>query len=94
VVLPEGERLARLEEQVRGVREDMAELVAELGRGRQRLHKLEGGQAVILASQDAARKEVERRQKRLEWRLQILTVVIAVAAVVAPIVSAILITNR
>jgi predicted nuclease with TOPRIM domain len=81
----EGERLVRVEEQLKGVREDLKELTAEQRRTRDRIHKIEGLQAMLVDVNKQRQGETEKRQHRLEWRLQVLTVVIAVAAIVVPV---------
>lgn len=85
----EGARIARLEERVNGVRVDMSELVAEQLRHRTRLHNLEGICATFLDQQRENRRGEARQYRRLELRLQVLTVVIAIAAIATPIVIAI-----
>lgn len=44
-------------------------------------------------AQDAARQAEAKQYRRMEWRLQILTFVVAVAAVVVPIVVTLLHTR-
>lgn len=86
----EGVAIARLQEQLRALASDVAELVTEVEKARQRLHKLEGTTALFLnAQQDARRKEAEQYRK-LGVRIQVLTVVVGLAAILAPIVSVIL----
>lgn len=86
---PDGVKIARLQEQLQGVRDDVSELVAEGKRTRTRLHNLEGFAAAYLDVQRENRRSEARQYRRLESRLQVLTVVIALAAVVVPIVVAI-----
>ena len=85
----EGARIARLEERVAGVREDMTELVAEQQRHRIRLHNLEGICSAFVDQQRENRRSEANQYRRLELRLQVLTVVIAIAAIATPIVIAI-----
>lgn len=79
-----------MEEQLRGVREDLKELTAEQRRARDRLHKIEGLQAMLVNVNKQRQGETEKRQHRLEWRMQILTVVIAIAAIVVPVMLVLL----
>jgi len=86
---PDGVRMARLEERLTGVREDMTAIVAEQLRHRTRLHNLEGICGTFLDEQRENRRSEDRQYRRLELRLQVLTVVIAIAAIATPIVVAI-----
>lgn len=85
----EGARIARLEERVAGVREDMTAFVAEQERHRTRLHNLEGICGTFLDQQRENRRMEASQYRRLELRLQVLTVVIAIAAIATPIIIAI-----
>ena len=73
-----------MEEQLRGVREDVSELVAESQRNRRRLHDLEGVTGALVSADTQRKRDDRRKQERLEIRLQVLTAVVAVAAVVEP----------
>lgn len=86
----EGARIARLEERVAGVREDLGELVAEQLRHRTRLHNLEGICATFLDQQRENRRSEARQYRRLEVRMQVLTIAVAIGAIFAPIVVAVL----
>ena len=83
----DGVAIARLQEQIRGVREDVAAIVDEQRRTRTRLHNLEGIAQTYVDAQKVNRRREEAQYRRLELRLQVLTVVIGVAAVVAPILT-------
>jgi len=85
----EGARIARLEERVAGVREDMGDLVAEQLRHRTRLHNLEGIIATFVDQQRENRRGEARQYRRLEVRMQVLTIAVAIGAIFAPIVVAI-----
>ena len=61
----DGERLATLEEQVRGLREDLAEMRVEEERTRTRLHNLEGFAQAYLDAQRVHRRDEERQYRRL-----------------------------
>ena len=76
-----------LAERIQGVREDVAELSAEQGRTRTRLHNLEGFAAAYLDMQNENRRQEARQYRRMEVRLQVLTVVLGLAAVIFPVVS-------
>lgn len=84
MVVPDGERLARLEEQVRGVREDMTELTQETQRTRRRLHDLEGIAGALVDTNTARHNEAVKRDKRMGIRIQALTAVVAGAALFEP----------
>lgn len=88
--MPEGVSNDVLAERIEGVRRDVSELAEEQKRARTRLHNLEGFAAAYLDQQRANRRGEERQYRRLELRLQALTVVIAFAAVIVPIAVAIL----
>ena len=77
-------RLARLEEQVSGLREDASDVKGEMQRTRKRLHDLEG-LAGTLVDQERARIQATRaQQEAMRVRLQVLTVVVACAALFEP----------
>lgn len=84
----EGARLARLEERVDGVREDMLDVVQEQLRHRTRLHNLEGICAAFVDQQRENRRSEVRQYRRLEVRMQVLTIAVAIGAIFAPIVVA------
>ena len=77
-----------LAERIASLKADVSELAAEQLRNRTRLHNLEGFAAAYLDTQKANRRAEAHQYRRLELRLQVLTVVIALAAVVVPIVVA------
>lgn len=77
-----------LAERIEGIKQDVSDLADETKRNRTRLHNLEGFAAAYLDTQRANRRAEDRQYRRLELRLQVLTVVIAVAAVIVPIVVA------
>lgn len=66
----------------------MTELMAEQLRHRTRLHQLEGICGTFLDQQRENRRTEANQYRRLELRLQVLTVVIAIAAIATPIVIA------
>lgn len=77
-------RLARLEEQVGGLREDAAEVKDELIRTRNRLHDLEGVSGLLVDQEKFRRQATAARQKTLERRISMLAVVVSVAALAEP----------
>lgn len=85
-----GGQLARIEEQARGVREDVQELTAEMNRTRGRLHDLEGTTAMFVEAQKENRRREEAQYQRLALRMQVAAVIVAVAAVVVPILTVLL----
>lgn len=91
MVVPDGERLARLEEQVSGVREDVIALTEEVQRGRKRMHNLEGFAAMFAEQQKENRRKEADQYRRLELRISVLTLVVGLAAVVSPIVLVVLV---
>lgn len=82
----EGERIATVEEQVRGLRGDVQELTAEQARTRERLHKLEGTTAGMV-KEAAVRAQVaaDAAQKTQRW-IQVLTAIVALAGIVGPFI--------
>jgi predicted nucleic acid-binding Zn-ribbon protein len=58
-------RLARLEEQIKGVREDVAEMHNEVERARTRLHNLEGITQMFVDAQKLNRRREEEQYRRL-----------------------------
>lgn len=90
---PYGVTVGVLEERLRGVREDVTELVMEQGRIRTRLHNLEGVASAFLEAQRVAREREERQYRNLEVAVKLLGLVVACAAVVVPIIVAILATR-
>lgn len=74
-----------LVERIEGLRDDVSAIAEEQKRARTRLHNLEGFAAAYLSVQRENRRSEARQYRRLELRLQVLTVVIAVAAIFVPI---------
>jgi len=68
----------------------MTELVAEQLRHRTRLHNLEGICASFIDQQRENRRGEARQYRRLEVRMQVLTIAVAIGAIFAPIVVAVL----
>jgi chromosome segregation ATPase len=84
------ERLARLEEQIRGVREDITELVQETNRARTRLHQLEGIAASFVDIQKENRRREAEQYQRLSLRIQLAGLLLAAAAILSPILVVLL----
>lgn len=84
----EGARIARLEERVGGVREDIDDIVREQLRHRTRLHNIEGICAAFVDQQKENRRGEARQYRRLEVRMQVLTIAVAIGAIFAPIIVA------
>jgi hypothetical protein len=66
-----------VEEQVRGLREDVAAMTAEFDRTRKRLHTLESTTQGMVKLEQASREITLQRQRGIEIRLQILTFAVA-----------------
>ena len=82
----EGERLAVVETEVRGLRDDVQALTVEQERTRQRLHSLESTtQGLVKMSAGRAQQAAAQAARTQRW-VQILTLVVAIAAVVVSIV--------
>ena len=81
----DGERLATVEAVLRELRGDMRDLNDETQRTRKRLHDLEGTTGMLVDQEKKRREATQTRQRRLEVRIQILTVVIACAALFEPV---------
>lgn len=79
-------RLARVEERLEGVREDLATLVSEVGRSRTRLHDLEGIAATLVSQERQRNRDTRTHQRRMEMRLQVLMALVALVSVVEPLV--------
>ena len=87
---PDGVKIARLDERLAAMQQDMTELVAEQHRARTRLHNLEGFAQAYLDAQKAARRSEQRQYRRLEIRVSVLTLAVGFAAIASPIIVAIL----
>lgn len=85
---PEGERIAALEQQIIDLRHDIADRKHEEERTRDRLHKIEGTMGMLVDVQKQARLQEARQYRRLEVRLQAMTIAVAVAGIIGPLVYA------
>lgn len=81
-----GERVRGVEVEIGELRKDVADLNAEVRRSRQRLHSLEGTAAALVLESRERRRRDERRDRRLEIRLHVLTIAVAGAGIVVPLV--------
>lgn len=87
--MPEpAERIAALEQSHADLREDVRELREALRSDHHRLRDVEAASALMLEASKESRRAEENRSRRLELRVQWLTIVVGVAAVVSPLVAA------
>ncbi len=82
---PEGERIARVEEQIRDMRQDLREHAQEQMRTRNRIHDLEGAVGMLVDNLKVTRRSEDLRFKGLNLRIQVLTLVIGAAGIVTPV---------
>lgn len=80
----EGVSIARLQEQVRELRDDVIVLTNEERRTRTRLHQVEGLTGMLVDDGKQRRREEQRRSQLLARRLNVLTAAIALAALFEP----------
>ena len=80
----EGERLASVEQQIIDLRGDIADRKSEEERTRKRLHDIEGIMGLLVDQQKRNREQEATQYRRMELRLQVLTIVIAFAALAEP----------
>lgn len=84
----DAERLATIEQVVRDLRGDIAERKHEEERTRKRLHDIEGLLSMMVETTKEQRRGVDVRQRSLEVRMQVLTVVVGLAALIEPLLYA------
>lgn len=89
----EGERLARLEEQIHGIRDDVSALTAETARARDRLHKLEGASSLAVEAAKINRRNEAAQYRSLGIKIALVGLALALAAAVSPVVV-VLLTGR
>jgi predicted nucleic acid-binding Zn-ribbon protein len=82
--------LDRIDERQREIRADIEEIRAEMSRTRTRLHNLEGFAAAYQDMQQMNRRAEERQYRRVEIRLQVLTIVLGLATILSPLVTVLL----
>ena len=83
----EGERLATLEEQYRDLVRRLDDRKAEEKRTRDRLHKLEGITGTLVDEMKHARRQEAVQYRRLELRLQAMTVAVAIVGIALTIAT-------
>jgi hypothetical protein len=86
----DGERIATLEEAVRGLREDVQEVSAQMDRSRTRLHNLEGFAQAYLDMQKTNRRQEDNQYRRMGNRIALGGLAMALAMVVLTIVTIVL----
>ena len=84
----EVERLAVVEEQIRGLRDDVQALVGEQGRTRERLHSLESTTQGMAKIAEGRAEEAARQAVSTQRWIRVLTLVVAIAGVLGPLVYA------
>ncbi|MGH7189522.1 MAG: hypothetical protein ACRD2H_13895 [Terriglobales bacterium] len=87
-------RLTALEAIVDSIREDIElQRAAWLRRSRE-FHDLELAVNAMMTTQNDARAAEAAQYRRLEFRIQLLTLVVGAAAIIAPIVEFIMVSHR
>lgn len=81
----ERERIATLEQAIRDMRGDIADRKDEESRTRKRLHDIEGLLGMLVDQQKQNRRLEATQYRRVELRLQMLTLAVAVGAIVVPL---------
>ena len=84
----EGERIAVVETEVRGLREDVQQLTSEQQRTRQRLHSLEATLQGVVKTAQGRGEEAARIASQTQRWIQVLTLVVAFAGVIGPLIYA------
>ena len=82
------ERLARVEQQLGDLRREFDARMRDADERSDRVRELEAAMKLLLQAQKVAREQEDRQYRRLEMRIQILTLVVAFAAVVGPLIAA------
>ena len=82
----DGERIATLEQLGRDIRDDIGAWTHEQERTRHRLHELEATVRGLVLASDIAVKNTDKRQWRMELRVQVLTLVVGIGAVASPLI--------
>ena len=81
------ERLARVEQQLGDLRREFDKRMRDADERSDRVRELEAAMKLLLQAQKVAREQEDRQYRRLELRIQILTLVVGFAAVVSPVVA-------
>ncbi len=83
----EGERIATLEAVLHELRGDVLDIKQEAYRSRERLHKIEGGQALLIMHDDQRATVAKERNKKQDRRAQLLLVLVTIGVLLEPILS-------
>ena len=81
------ERLARVEERLGELRREFDKRMRDADERSDRVRELEAAMKLLLQAQKVAREQEDRQYRRLELRIQILTLVVGLAAVVSSVVA-------
>ena len=84
VAAPQGERIARLEQAADDLRADLESVREALREDHHRLRNTEAAVNMMLEAHKKARADEASQYRRMELRLQALTVAVALAALVEP----------
>lgn len=79
------ERLATVEQAIRDIREDIADVRTAARDDHHRLRDVEAAVALMLEAHKEARRAEDKQYRRLELRIQVLTAIVGLAAVVSPL---------
>lgn len=77
-------RIAKVEQLLSDLKDDVRDMRDETLRTRGRLHDLEGVAAVLVEQEKLRRRATQQRDRRFGRRLQVLTVVVALATLAEP----------
>ena len=77
-------RIAKVEQLLSDLKDDVREMRDETLRTRGRLHDLEGIAGVLVEQEKLRRRATQARDRRFGLRLQVLTVVVMVATLTEP----------
>ena len=77
-------RIAKVEQLLSDLKDDVREMRDETLRTRGRLHDLEGIAGVLVEQEKLRRRATQQRDRRFGRRLQVLTVVVALATLAEP----------
>jgi len=83
-----GERIARNEQAITDLREDVRDIRTSATSDHHRIRNVEDAVNLLLEAQKQARRAEHTQYRRLEVRVQWLTLVVAFAAVIGPLIVA------
>lgn len=86
----DAERIATLEQVARDLRDNLEDVRRMQREDHHRLRAVEAAVALLVDSSNDARQTLAVRQRSLEVRLQVLTVIVAVAALGIPVIYALI----